>query len=101
MTWIDKREEQDGETLRASLAKYRELKAAGRSRVAEYDNGDDRFGLWLALVDARISRAYGIGLFDLADWNMYDAYESGSSPAEGAREALESDDTYSALVGGE
>lgn len=101
-TWVDMREAEEPEKIRAALANYRERRDTPQlRRVSEYDGGDDRFGLWLALVDARIVRRVGVGLFDLADWNMRDAYEGGSSPAEGAREALESDDLYAGHFGGE
>jgi hypothetical protein len=95
MTWIDDREAQEPEKIRAALANYAERRST--LRVAEHDGGDDRFGLWLALVDARITRRVGLGLFDLGDWNIRDAYDSGSSPADAAQEALESDDTYAAM----
>lgn len=98
MTWIDDREAQEPEKIRAALANYRERR--GTLRVGAYDNGDDRFGLWLALVDARIVRRVGLGLFDLADWNMHDAYTDGASPKDAAQQALESDDTYASFVGG-
>jgi hypothetical protein len=101
VTWIDEREAQEPEKIRAALADYaRRRETPQLSRVAQYDGGDERFGLWLALVDARIVRRVGIGLFDLADWNMRDAYESGSSPRDAAQEALESDDLYASFVGG-
>jgi hypothetical protein len=101
MTWIDVREAQEPDKIRAALADYATRRGTTLRRVGEYDGGDDRFGLWLALVDARIVRRVGVGLFDLADWNMRDAYESGASPREAAQEALESDDLYASFVGGE
>jgi hypothetical protein len=102
-TWIDTREQQDPQKIADALASYRRHKAAGTgpaARVGEHDTGDERYGLWLALVDARLSRAVGVGLFDLGDWNMRDAYEDGMSPRDAAHETLAQDDTYSALVGG-
>lgn len=93
MTWLDEQEPGKRDAL---LAQYRANR--DRMRVAQYDGGDERFGVWLALVDRRIARAVGIGLFDLADWNMRDAYDSGTSPREGALEALRSDDLYASLV---
>jgi hypothetical protein len=92
-TWLD---EQPADKRDALLAQYREHRA--RMRVAEHDGGDERFGVWLALVDRRITRAVGIGLFDLADWNMRDAHDDGMSPREAALEALRSDDLYASLV---
>jgi hypothetical protein len=100
-TWIDTREAQDPQKLGTALDGYRAERAGRFARVAAYDNGDERYGLWLALTDARIARAVGVGLFDLGDWNMYDAYADGMSPRDAAVEALRQDDTFSALVGGE
>lgn len=101
-TWVDTREAEEPEKIRAALANYRERRKTPQlRRVSEYDGGDDRFGLWLALVDARIGRRVGVGLFDLADWNMRDAYDDGSSPKDAAQQALESDDLYAGFLGGE
>ena len=97
MTYIDELERRDPRKVAADLETYR----TKRPSVSEYDTGDERFGLWMAYVNARLLRSVGVGLFDLADWNMRDAYEAGTSPADAAREALASDDTFSALFGGE
>lgn len=99
-TWIDMREQQDPNKITTALASYRAHRDGKFARVAEHDGGDDRFGLWLALVDNRITRAVGVGLFDLGDWPIRDSYENGDSPREAALIALESDDTYAALIGG-
>jgi len=93
MTWLDT---QPTDKVDAALADYVKM---GRPMAGHTD--DDRFGLWLLLVDRKISRFAGIGLFDLADTNSRDAYEAGESPKEHAREALASDDTFSAMFGGE
>lgn len=66
--------------------------------VTRYAGGDERFGLWLALVDQRLSRTFGIGLFDLADWPIRDAYDDGLSPKDAAQLALDSDDLYAGLA---
>lgn len=99
MTWIDDREAQDPEKVRRTLAEYESKRE--QIRVAQYDNGDPRFGLWLYLVDRHVVRRIGLGLFDLADWPMHDAYEAGTSPSDAAQQALESDDLYASFVGGE
>src|SRR5687768_14909274 len=100
-TWVDQQEANDPNKITTALASYRANRDSRFSRVAEHDGGDDRFGLWLALVDNRLTRAVGVGLFDLGDWPIRDSFESGDSPREAALIALESDDTYAALVGGE
>lgn len=94
MTWLD---EQPGDrvatwaaTIKANPERY--------GRVTRYADGDDAFAVWLVLVDRRITRAVGVGLFDLADWPMRDAYEGGMSPREAALEALANDDTFAGLL---
>jgi len=62
--------------------------------VRVYANGDPYFGLWLALVDAKIRFFAGISVSDLEDWMSHDAYEAGMTPREGAIEALSNDDLY-------
>ena len=96
MTYIDELERRDPRKVAADLETYR----TKRPSVSEYDTGDERFGLWMAYVNARLLRSVGVGLFDLADWNMRDAYDGGASPKDGAQEALESDDLYASFVGG-
>ena len=51
-------------------------------RCKQYSGGDFRFECWLSAVDALVSREFGVGLFDLADMNLRDAFEDGVSPAE-------------------
>jgi hypothetical protein len=63
--------------------------------------GDEKYALWLALCDQKMMRLIGLGIFDITDWAWADNYEAGTSPAEAAKEALMSDDTYAALFGGE
>jgi hypothetical protein len=58
----------------------------------EYARGDAGFAVWLFLVDRRIGRAFGIGLFDLADWGARSAFDAGVTPRDAARDALENDD---------
>jgi hypothetical protein len=71
-------------------------------RVAEikdtYAGGDAEFALWLSLIDFRLQKSVGIGLFDLADWPMRDAFEDGMSPREALTEALRNDDTFGGLA---
>lgn len=96
MTWLDA---QPAEKVDASLA---DLRATGgerwAQRVADVD-GDERFALWLLLVDQRMQRAVGVTHRDIGDWTWRDAYDGGYSPREAMREGLEADDTYSALFG--
>lgn len=51
--------------------------------------GYETFEEWLRRVDAEVEAVCGLSHRDLADWNYYDAYESGTSPAEVARDVLE------------
>lgn len=72
------------------------------ARVAEikdtYAGGDAEFALWLSLIDFRLQRSVGVGLFDLADWPMRDAFDDGMSPREALQEALRNDDTFGGLL---
>ena len=47
---------------------------------------------WINQVDGIISRRFGISVHDLADFAIWDAWNDGVSPAEGAEMALENDD---------
>jgi hypothetical protein len=62
-----------------------------------YGNGDPYFALYLFIADRKCTRRVGFGIFDLADYLWYDAYENGTSPGWAVREALENDDTFSGL----
>jgi hypothetical protein len=44
-----------------------------------------------AEVSTHIAGAVGVGLDDLTDYNIWDAWDSGTPPAEAAREAFEND----------
>jgi hypothetical protein len=98
-TWLDQREAEEPAKVAAALANY--AKRRDTLRAAAHDNGDDRFGLWLAMVDMRVQRRVGLGLFDLGDWPMYDAYAAyaaGASPKDAAEQALASDDIYAMFM---
>ena len=47
---------------------------------------------WIAEVDAIISRRIGISVHDLADFAIWDSWNDGVTPAEGADIALANDD---------
>lgn len=64
-------------------------------------NDNEEFALWYFLVNRKVMGLVGIGVMDLGDFNSYDAWAGGMSAGEAAREALQNDDTYSALFGGE
>lgn len=49
---------------------------------------------WIAKVDANLESRIGLGHEDVADFNSYDAWDDGMTPAEGADECLSRDDTY-------
>lgn len=92
-TWLDQK---DPAKIDAALAQMRERSPGYADEVA---GGDERFALWLAIVDGRMARSVGVTHRDIADWTWRDAYDSGMSPSEAAVEALQADDTYSALFG--
>jgi hypothetical protein len=71
------------------------------SEFHRYGNDDPYFALFLYLADRKCTHAIGLSIFDLADYLWYDAYEGGSTPSQAVREALENDDTYSGIFGGE
>lgn len=62
--------------------------------------GNGHFELWMKLVDRRVSRAVGVSVYDLGDFNSQDLFDSGTSPKDAAQEALENDDTYSMFMAG-
>jgi len=58
--------------------------------IRDYADGDQDFATWLTLVDGAIRARLGVGLFDLEDYPLRDAYDNGESPIEIAIEvALE------------
>lgn len=95
-TWIDKL---PAAKLGPALAQLGEH-ADRYADHLRYADGDDRFALWLALVDKRVWQLSGhaVSLFDLADWNSRDEYEAGTSPVRGAYEALANDDVGACIL---
>lgn len=96
-SWLDS---QPKDKIDAALESFR----ANESLYNDYlkwCNGDERFALWMLLVDRRIMRRVGVTSRDLSDFNSWDCYEAGYSPAEAAEECLEGDDTYQMFFGGE
>jgi hypothetical protein len=91
MSWLD---DQPAEKVEAALQSLRE-QAPGY--IANEGTGDERFALWLRLVDKRMARVTGLGHRDIGDWHWRDAFEDGVSPSEAAREALAADDTFGGL----
>jgi len=59
------------------------------------------FERWLELVDIEVEKILGVGLAELSDFPSRDTYDSGASPAEGARAALADDDLVSIVFGDE
>lgn len=47
---------------------------------------------WLSEVNRILLRKIGISVHDLADFDIYNTWRDGASPAEGAYRALEFDD---------
>lgn len=101
MTWLD---EQDSKKVDAGLAAFRELRDKGNAiATGAYDssNGDELFAYWLYLVDMRAVRTVGVCASDLSDWMSRDSYDAGDSPRTAFHAALENDDTFSMMMGGE
>jgi len=48
-----------------------------------------------------VEKILGVGLAELSDFPSRDTYDSGASPAEGARAALADDDLVSIVFGDE
>jgi hypothetical protein len=76
----------------ANLEKIRT--SAQFASYREDARGDLGYALWLALVDKVMYRKVGLSANDLGDYNLWDLYEAGVSPADAAQECLDSDDTY-------
>ena len=92
-TWLDTRPAQSVSDAVEAIVQAAQTQTDHRAVEAiRYSGGDARFALWLYLIDQRISRRYGLSLWDLEDWMSRDAYDAGMSPAEGAREAMGNDD---------
>lgn len=49
---------------------------------------DPKFAVWMAKVDAFISKKFGVDSSDLPDWNYLDAFEDGMSPSAAAKAAI-------------
>jgi hypothetical protein len=80
---------QDPEKTRSLIEQHRSNPAFIEHMVG---SNDEHFALWMLMVDRRLRNACGLTSRDLADFPSYDEYESGSSPAEGARACLEYQD---------
>lgn len=50
------------------------------------------YSAWRKEVSKILVRHTGLGLNDYPDWQMYDAWEAGDSPKEGALSTLEESD---------
>lgn len=83
-TWIDTQDPTKVDAALTRLATHPQ-----GQRAIDYAGGEPEFGLWLAIVDRRVSGTYGLGIFDLQDWAWRDLYDAGLSPTEAAREAVE------------
>lgn len=91
--------EQPADKLAEAVERMRERAASGPTNYLEQAAGDPYFALFLHLCDVKCQRAVGFGIFDISDYAWHDAYTSGENPAAVVREALENDDTFSALFG--
>ena len=93
-TWIDM---QDQEKVNRNLSAARNANTGGWNHYLSYAGNDERFALWLAYADRRVTKMVGVSLFDLEDALSRDAFDSGMSPKEFALEALENDSLYSEM----
>ena len=57
-------------------------------RVSEYCD-DPEFAAWMAQVDARFEKRFGLSVFDMVDYCWRDAYDDGLTPAGALRMAIE------------
>lgn len=54
--------------------------------IRDYADGDQDFANWLTLVDGALRARLGVGLFDLEDFPLRDAFDLGEDPVEVAYE---------------
>jgi hypothetical protein len=94
VSWLDTK---PPEKVDAAIERLR-ARRGGHYYIDEYADGDERFGLWLALVDQYLGKALTIGFTDLADWGWRDSFDAGDSPREAVLQALEADDLYAGLL---
>lgn len=90
----DARGNGDGTTTYA-VAEYPSLVAD--QTVTVNDDGIP-FNAWLAAVDRRMAGLIGLCHSDIADWQWWDAWVACETPANAAREAIESDDTFAGFA---
>lgn len=94
MSWID---EQPTEKISAALEKYRADESVLIRDCKDASRGDERYGLWLALVNVAMIRQIGLSYRDISDWTWADAYANGYSPRDAVSEALAADDVFSLM----
>lgn len=94
MSWLDTIGRDKVDVALDALRKQRDEGHHGVKACLDYANGDERFALWLRLVNAAVTRKAGVSLFDLADVTLRDWFDDGYTPNDAAREALSSDDLY-------
>lgn len=95
-SWLD---HQPQEKIDAALVKFR--RNPRYQRYLDDYNGDERFALFMALVDRRLLGMVGLTAMDMADFPSWDCYESGMSPADAAMECLYEQDGFDMFFGGE
>lgn len=84
MTWID---QQSQAKVRAQIATMKKSKGGEAATYYAHAGDDDRFALWLALVDRRTRRGVGAYFSDFpVDWRR--KYEAGLSPRRAVHEAM-------------
>jgi hypothetical protein len=96
MTWLDEKDQTQVEEM---LARFR-APEFDQGYVEDCAGGDERFALWLRLVDKRMIGSVGVSHRDIADWTWRDAYDGGQSPSSAALDALSEDDTYAVMFAG-
>jgi hypothetical protein len=97
MTWLEQRREDGKMANWVEQMRNRSWTLYGRNWL-ETAGGDEEFAVWLVHAHLKVSRFAGVGLFDLEDFNSRDLFDAGVSPGEGAREALENDETFGPMM---
>ncbi len=95
MSWWDEQDRQRQAAIAALLDSPR------GQEYLRHANGDRGFAAWLLVADATCAWRLGVSIFDIVDWTWRDAYDAGQQPGAAVRDAVQADDTFQTLLGGE
>lgn len=70
----------------------------GRFYIDQVAGGDERFALYLLLIDKKMRLLLGVTHRDTEDAPWRAMYDDGMCPADAIREALSRDDLYRAIL---